>query len=470
MALTQIALAERSNPARFTQGGTARLVNCFVEEIGLDGKYQSGVYARDGLQGFALLPDANGGIRAMLEVDGTVYIVAGTQLWSLKSNGVATFIGSMSVSTTAPVYMARNRRATNPDVCIVCDGLMYYYRTSLSQVTDSDLLAPTSLDVVDGIFVIGTANNTWQVGEIDDAANWDPLSFERADSNPDAVVRIFSRQSEALIFGERSCEFWQNVGAADATGFQRTTVMDLGCLAPNSVARVDQTICWVAHDRTVRMLNGYAGNRISTHAVERDIEALADKSSITATSWVRDGHTFYMISSASWTWVYDTRRGWINFESYQATNWRVSSVVAAFSKVLAGDRDSASIFEMSPAFMDEAGDPLIMSVTCPPSHAMPGRVTCHGIYVDVERGVGTGQGAAQDIDPVLLVEWSKDGGATFQGPRELKMGQQGQRQTRLRAFRFGQSKDHGFVWRLSSSAKVSRAIYALHADMEAEPA
>ena len=68
---------------------------------------------------------------------------------------------------------------------IVCDGVMYYYRTSLSQVTDADLLAPLSLTVVDGIIIIGTAQNKWQAGDIDDASSWDPLSFQRADASPD---------------------------------------------------------------------------------------------------------------------------------------------------------------------------------------------------------------------------------------------------------------------------------------------
>ena len=59
----------------------------------------------------------------------------------------------------------------------MCDGVMYYYRTSLSQVTDADLLAPLSLTVVDRIIIIGTAQNKWQAGDIDDASSWDPLSF-----------------------------------------------------------------------------------------------------------------------------------------------------------------------------------------------------------------------------------------------------------------------------------------------------
>lgn len=463
--LIPLALTSSSAPARFRQGGNATLVNGFAEEIGPQGKVTFALYCVDGLEGFATLSGITTGIRAAIEVDGALYAVAGTQLWKIQSNGNVTSLGSMSISATAPVYMARNRRST-PDIVIVCDGVMYYYRTSLSQVTDADLLAPLSLTVVDGIIIIGTAQNKWQAGDIDDASSWDPLSFERADASPDPVVVVFSRQNEALIFGTETCEFWVNAGGADATGFSRTAVMDLGCLAAQSVARLDQTVAWVAHDGKVYRLQGYAGKRISTPSVERDIEEISDKSTIVATSWTREGHDYYQISSESWTWVYDSVYGWSNRKSYNADRWRVSTVTKAFNKVICGDRDSPNFYEMSQAYADEAGDPLIMSVTLPPVTAYPHPITCNELHIDVERGVGTGQGDAQDIDPEIMLYWSKDGGATFAGPRTLKIGQQGKRMQRVTARRLGQATEHGFTFKIECSAKVARALYGVYADLE----
>ena len=463
--LIPLALTSSSAPARFRQGGNARIVNAFAEEIGEQGKVTFALYCVDGLEGFATLSGITTGIRAAIEVDGALYAVAGTQLWKIQSNGNVTSLGSMSISATAPVYMARNRRDT-PDIVIVCDGVMYYYRTSLAQVTDADLLAPLSLTVVDGIVIIGTANNKWQAGEIDDAANWDPLSFERADASPDPVVRVFSRQNEALIFGTETCEFWGNAGLADATGFARNAVMDLGCIAPQSVAKFGQTIAWVAHNRQVMELQGYAGRRISTPAVERDIEAVSDKSTIVATSWTREGHSYYQISCADWTWIYDAAYGWANRESYNAKRWRVSTVTEAFGKVICGDRDSPNIYEMSQAFTDEAGDPLVMSVTLPPVTAYPYTITCNAIHIDVERGVGTGQGQPQDTDPSLTLKWAKDGAATFNGGRDVKIGQQGKRMIRTSEYRLGQSGVHGFTFQISCNANVSRALYGAYAELE----
>ena len=466
MALLPISLGLQSNPARFKQGGSAVLINCFAEQVGEEGKTPWHVYASDGLGGYANLADANGGVRQSVEVDGVLYVVAGVRVYKIKTDQTVTLIGSMNISTTAPVYMERNRR-TVPDIAIVCDGLMYYVRAdALAQVTDVDLLAPTSLSFVDGYFVIGTANNTWQIGAIDDASAWDPLDFTRADANPDAVIAVAAMQSQAVIFGEVSTEFWRNTGNADFA-FERVTSIDVGCLAPGSIQSLEQTLAFVANDRTVRMLQGYTANRVSTHAVERDIESLSDRTLIKSATWVKDGHTFYSITSTSWTWVFDTVTAlWHKRMSYGQNYWRVSTVTFFDGKLIAGDLDSGKLYEMSAAFADEAGDPLVMEVITPPVHAFPSRLRTNTLYIDMERGVGTGQGDSQDITPSVMVDWSEDGGATFGNERQLPIGEQGKATTRIRAHRLGIAPENGRVYRFRVSAKVRRGFYG--ASIEAD--
>ncbi len=469
--IVPIELTNKSNKARFTQGGSAELINCYAEAIGDEGKVQWCLVASDGLQGFALLPGVTGGVRASLEVDGKVWAVAGTspRLFEISSTGIVTDRGALSgFDTTGPVYMARNRRAT-PDIAIVNNGLMFYYRTSLAQVTDVDLLAPQSLAVNDGQFIIGTADNKWQVGDIDDASAWDGLSFERADASPDAVKRVYARQGEALIFGELTTEYWANAGGADATGYQRTEVSEWGILAPQSAQTVGGQVFFVAHDRTVRAIAGYSPQRISTHAIEREIEQLTDYDTITSCTWVRDGHSFYVISSSDWTFAYDTATGvWHTRKSYGFNAWNISTAVPAFGKVLVGSSTEPIIYEMSPSFFDDAGQPLVMQATLSPLMVPGKKITISRAWWDPERGVGTGQGDAEDIDPEVLVQWSLDGGATFGGNRLIKIGQQGQRVNELEIRRLGQCKGLGFVFRLTCSAKVARAIYQGQAEISVD--
>lgn len=469
MTLVTIALANKSNPARYKQGGAAQLLNCYVEKIGPEGKAPWAVYASDGLQGYVNF-GGTGGIRAQLRVDSNLFVVVGVSLYKVDVNQSVTLIGAMNISTTAPVYLERNRRAT-PDVMVVCDGLAYYYRTTFQQVTDIDLLAPTSLAFIDGYFIIGTVNNTWQAGTIDDASAWSPLSYTRADANPDAVVRVAALQRDAVIFGEVSTEFHRNTGSDPNFPFDRVTAIDIGCLSANSVTTVEQTLAWVAHDRTVRMLNGYTAEQISSPAVCRAIETVSDPSTIRGTSWVSNGHTFYSITSSDWTWDYDTStKLWHERASYGQANWKISCVAEFDGKLIAGDATEPILYEMGPEFADEAGSPLVMSLTLPPVHAFPKLLTFNALFIDCQQGVGTGQGDAQDIDPELMLEVSRDGGATFTTQRTIKLGQQGQNLIRTKTYRLGQAPEDGYTFRLSCSAKVARAFYGLMADVESEAA
>lgn len=466
--IVPVSLTNRTNKARFTQGGTAELVNCYAEEIGPEGKTQWCIVASDGLQGFALLPGVTGGIRSGLEVDGALFVVAGTaaRLFRVTRTGTVTDLGSLSgFDQEGPVYMARNRRST-PDIGICNNGLLYCYRTSLAQVTDVDLLAPTSLTVNDGQFVIGTAQNKWQVGEIDDGTAWDGLSFERADASPDAVVRVYARQGEVLVMGEETTETWRNVGGADATGYQRGEVIEFGCLAPQSVATVWGEVYFVAHDRSVRRLAGYSPQRISTHAIERHIEVLADRTQLSASTWVRDGHSFYALGVDEWTFVYDVTSGdWHTLRSHEAQSWNISCAAAFAGKTIVGSATEPALYEMGPEFFADSSAPLVMEMTLPPLAVPTKKITIHRVWWDLERGVGTGHGESQDVDPAVVVSWSLDGGHTFAGHRTVQLGQQGQRTRELVLNRLGQCKGHGFVFRLQCSARVARAVYQGQAEI-----
>lgn len=467
MTITPVSLGLKSQPARYKQGGSAVIINGYAEQVGDEAKSPWHVYPSDGLQGYVVLAEADGGVRASIEVDGVLYVVAGTRVYSVTAAQNVTLIGSMNIPTTGLVKMRRNRRAS-PDIAIVCGGLMYNILAgALTQVTDADLLAPIDMDFVDGYFGIVTANNKWQIGAIDDATAWDALDFARADADPDDTVAISSMQSQFVIFGTETTEFYRNTGNADFA-FERVTVADVGCIAAGSVQRLEQSINFVANDRTVRMFVGYAAQRISTHAVERDIENLTDRSVITSATWVKDGHTFYSITApGSWTWVYDSVTSlWHKRQSYEAASWLVSTVESFDGKLIAGSATAGTLYEMSAAYTDESGDPLVMTIETPPVHAFPYRMQHHALFIDLERGAGTGQGDTQDVAPALMLSWSDDGGETWSTERQLAIGEQGQRMTRVRTHRLGIARENGRSYRLSISAKVRRGVYGMSLDVE----
>lgn len=472
MTIVPLTIPSGSNPARYKQGGTQELINCYREDTGSEAKTPYAIYGSDGLQGFCGLTGGNGGIRAMKNVDGLLHVVGGTQLHTVTTTGIDTLMGSMNISPTAPVYLERNRRVP-PDVMTVCDGLAYNLRNgTLAQVTDPDLLAPLSLTFNDGYFIITTVANQFQSGDLDNGTSWNALAFSRADANPDAIVTCSTLQQDILIFGTETTEIHRDVGD-NPFPYERVAVIQWGCYAAGSVARIAGTICFVAHDKTVRILQGYDAVRISTPAQERDINAISDPSTLNATSWTRNGHTFYKISCPQFTWVCDTSMSppqWHRRKTYGLDYWNISCIEEFEGRLIAGDATRPILYEMSPEFYDDAGLPIVSRVQFAPVHVFPYSLTVDEIFFDVEKGVGVGQGAPQDVDPHCMLELSRDGGATFSTQRMLSLGQQGQRLTRVRDKQFGQYGQDGFVAAFSWSGKYARAMYQAAADVTKDAA
>lgn len=206
MAIVPVKLNNRSAPSRYRQGGDAHLINCYVEQIGDEGKAPWAIYASDGLRSWATLDQADGGIRASIYADGILYVVAGTRFYSINpSSQISTFIGTLTgFNATAPVYIERNR-ASSLELMIVSNGFGFYYKNgTLANITsvDADLFAPYSLTFNNGYFIIGTQDNRYQAGTIDNVLSWEPLSFGRADANPDQIVRVDQYQGDLVIFGD----------------------------------------------------------------------------------------------------------------------------------------------------------------------------------------------------------------------------------------------------------------------------
>jgi hypothetical protein len=481
-----ISLGTGSNRARFGLAGAERHINCYVEQLGDEAADPSVIVAHDGLSDFATM--ASAGVRGMIEVGAYLYVVSGRQVYRVDAGGGVTTIGG--IPTDGPVYMARNRRAV-PQIGILSSGLFYVIDTGANTLqlvtgatstsatlTDPTLTDPTltdpslgssssawtlppgsSLTVLDGYGIIPVSNGRWFTTGIDDFTTIDELDFGTADSNPDEIVRAETREGEVVLFGTRSTEWWKDTGDVDFPFKDgRVAIAELGCLAAGSVAKIDRTLAWIAHDGTVRLMSGYDGQRISTHAVERDI-ASAVPEQITSTSWAARGHSFYQISSPDWTWCWNrTTNTWSERQSYGNTRWRCSTVSKFGTKWIAGDATLGKLYTMSPDVAVEGNAPLVMTVRTPPVHSFPNRLDASALYVRPVMGVGTNTGVTQDDNPELMMRLSFDGGEVWNGEDRASLGRQGERIERVKFTRLGHIPAQGCTFEFSISAAVIKGL------------
>lgn len=474
MPIVPIQLGIRSNKGRFGFDGHARLINCYAEEIGDEGKVPYPIYGIDGFSSFASL--SGGGVRAVLELNGELYVVAGRVLNKIDGGGGVTQLGG--VASDGVVTMARNRRAV-PQIAITCDGINQLVSGGvLSTISDADLPAATSVAHLDGYFVWLLPDGRMFASAIDDGSNIDGLDFATAEANPDGGVRVFARGRDLIAFGARSTEFWQNEGG-EAFPFGRTTSIDVGCLAAGSVApvlikrggTVTDAVGFIGTNNDgsyagVMLMQGYTPVKISTPQCDRDVLAEDHPENITACAWDDGTHSFYAISGENFTWVYDASTGLPHErKSYNLNRWRVSTATNFGGRTIFGDYNAATLYRASSSAYDENGQPIVLEVQTPPVHAYPHKMKFNGLYLDVLPGVGLNS-SGDELDPVVGISYSEDGGATWSNERLEAVGRLGDRRKRVVTRRLGVSGEDGRTFRFRMSANVAKGLTGASVDVE----
>lgn len=468
--LAPIALPIRSNKTKFSVEGSGRIINGYVEELGMDGVTKFAVYCRPGLSDFGTLT-GGGGIRALLVIGGKMYVVAGRVCFVVDTSGTATKLGG--VPTDGPVYMQRNRREP-AEIAIVSAGLYFVIDTNtdtLSQINDPDLNPAQSLAVVDGYAILPGPGDEWQISQPDDFTDIRPLNFASAEFQPDKIVRVVEYYGEAWFLGATSTEAWKNTGAADFP-FTRTTPFPVGCLAAGAVAIVDDKLIWIADDRKPKIANGYGAQNIGNSGVIRDIEAEPNPADMTAFTFAFQGHNFYVLNGTNFTWVYDVTTGsWVEWKTYGYDRWNISQVARFDGNLIAGDSTTGKLYTLSADNLDDAGTTLLWQLYFPPVLAFPNGLIFDALYLQMVTGVGLNTTDAHNLDPKVMIDWSDDGGATFGEQRVHDLGRLGKTQTTVEEFALGSiDRANARTFRVGVSAAVRKGLVGAVANVEATAA
>lgn len=467
-----ISLGLRTNPARHPQAGNAQFINCFGEEQGEDGKSTWVIYGTEGLDAFGS-PLVGGGIRAMIVVGNTLYAVAGRNVYAVTTGGASTLLGG--IATDGPVYMERNRRIP-AQIGIVSDGLYYVIDTlanTITQIIDPDLPAPISISVSDGFGIIPVIGGSFFLTGLDDFTTIDALDEGTAEAYPDEIVRSMVLEREVIMMGETSLEWFQNTGDADFP-FTRVHALELGCLTGDAVSKVDtpsrKTVIWVAPDHTVRRMNGYSGDAVSSNEIETLIKELHEAGNISqlkSFAWAREGRFFYALTCNSWTRVLDSKTGhWHTRQSYNENRWRVNCVVPFGSRMIAGDYETGQLYVMDSSIKTENGNFLVQDIIPPTVHASPYNIIANALYIEAATGVGLNSANPHESDPKLLVAMSRDMGATWSAERERSLHAAGQVRRVAPIYRLGKYGQKGLTLRYRISAPVERVVISSALDFD----
>jgi hypothetical protein len=454
--------------ARSVNAADSRMVNLYPEPLPTpEGKTGGFLNRAPGLRKLATV--GTGPIRGLWAYGDYGYAVSGDRLYRVDATWNVQPIGP--IAGTGPVSMVDNGRqlfiATNP-ISYIYDAT----NETLAQITDIDFPGAVTVGYLDGYFVFQEPNSDrFWTSELLDGTQIDPLSFASAEGMPDTLVSLFVDHREVWLFGTQSVEVWYD---AALEGFPlariQGAVNEFGCAATYSVAKMDNSLFWLGADArghgVVFRANGYAGQRISTHAVEFAIQSYATMSDAIAFTYQQDGHSFYVLTfpSAQATWVYDAATGaWherAGFANGQFIRHRANCQMFFSEEVVVGDFENGNIYAYD---LDQFSDGDFAQKWLRSWRALPTgqnnlkRTAQHSLQIDMQTGVGvnTGQGS----NPQVMLRWSDDGGHTWSNEHWMSAGKIGAYGTRAIRRRLGMTlKLRDRVYEISGTDPVKIAI------------
>lgn len=468
MAAIPLPIASYKLPS--PQASSARLLNCFVEQTQPTNPKGPILLRRaPGISDFADV--GTGPIRAATVMADVLYVVSGTEVYSIDSVGSGTLLTG-SIPGSERLSIANNGADAVAVRPLLNTGYSWDTGT-VTQITDTvyttDFGGAIAVAFVDGYlcFAAPGGQTVFNTGVF--ALTFNALDFFQAEGESDFINGLIVDHRELIVPGTTSTEIWYNAQNLTGSPFSRSPngLIELGVAAGLSLEKQDNSVFYLANDLSVRRLQGIRPLRVSQHGIEAQIQRLALNTDGFGMSYTQEGHLFYVLTfpSDGRTFVYDaTTNEWHERESYGLNRWRPNWIIEAYGKQLACDSQSGKVGILDPDTHEEWGEPQRVELTFQSVYGEGQRATHQRFELEHNAGYGltTGQGSS----PLATLKMSDDGGETFRSMGLQSLGERGKYKTRTKWHRLGSSRDR--VYQLEISDPIP--LFVLNALLEAKGA
>lgn len=399
------------------------------------------------VRGFWVLP---GRLTALTVIGNTVYLATATRQGSYANPGTIVLqqVGTLNTAN-GPVIIRDNGKQGG--YAVLVDGT-YGYTYSLTsqafaQIIDPQFIgSPTHVAFIDGWWIFNQSGGpTFYTDALPYSTAFDATLFALKDGFSDYLMGLIETKEQLWLIGETTTEIWYNAGGA-TFAFQRLvgTLIQTGCVARYSISRIStqgqDRLIWLGRtergENQVILTEGLATNVVSTPAVSHVISQYSRTDDAIGWSYTEDGHEFYVLvfPTADRTWVFDATLpvevAWSERRSYDpySDTWHRmrANCGANFAGMrVVGDYQCGSLYQLTRAAQTDAGWPLRAVRRSPVVWDKESRTRIHGGWLQLDFAPGQGNPSGQGMTPEVSLRISRDGGATFNGPRKRGIGKIG---------------------------------------------
>lgn len=442
-----------------------RVINAYaeVQKQSMQARSPAVLFGSPGLRDFVTI--GSGPIRCMLyfQPSDCVYLVSGSTMYELQSDGTATPLGSGIRPGLDVLSISENGSTIQ-----VVDGTRAFNYTpgtlTFAQVSDTDYPAAAStVTYINSYFMYPwDLTNKFFSSDSNDATSYDPLFYSQADTQSDNVLTTLNFHQQLYVCGERSIEIWQFVPGASNFPWARFpgSSINIG-LAGKFAAKVHkESIYMVGDDLLFYRLEGANPVVLSDPAVAFAWQEYTTTNDVFMFSmtWGLQEWIVITFPTENKTWVFDATTGLfheresLNEAGVSLGRWRANCYCKAWNRHLIGDAFDARIGYLDRGTYDEYGNTLLFKVISPIMHADGATITLASLEYILEAGVGLTEG--QGSDPQIMLRWSDDGAQTWSAAAPTRsMGSIGEYQRRVRFTELGSFKNRCFETTISDPVK-----------------
>jgi Phage stabilisation protein len=462
--IKQIYLGAESYKAQSTLSSSGRLYNCYAENTLTTNPIKTpAIFGIPGSDEWINLGSYNS-IYGFTQMNGNLYVVCGLYVYKINANKVSTLIGTLG---TAPnlVQMTTNGQQVT---FITASGTGYYYTEStntFAQITDPNYMLSSSVCTIDGYTILAVqGSNQFFLSNENDTSTYDALNYAYATAINNNIIRVIAFNRNLYIFGSNAIEIWQSTGVGTPP-FQRIdgVFTQEGSIAPGSIVADINGVFFLGNDNMVYVMNGYQAQRVSTYGIEYIISQIPYTSDAIAFIYIQAGHRFYSITfpSANKTIVYDVtadlwhERGSFNSDGSMQIAWAATYGINYNNQILVNGSSPGIIYNLDLNTYSENGNPILMEIITPLVLLNYNNFTLNNLILIMDTGVGT-TAPNNGSDPMIVLEFSIDGGKTWMNRAPALIGEKGNYRTRVNWTNLGKARE--FILKFKITDAVKRAI------------
>lgn len=331
-----------------------------------------------------------------------LYAVIGNTVYHIDPQWRYTILGYIMRGST-PVSMS-----DNAVTAVLVDGTSTGYTIDLASNTfgtieDStgSFVGADKVDYIDGYFLFNKPGTPQFYASLAQSVTFDNLYFANKNAAPDWLETIVVNQRQIWLIGQQTTELWYDSGASDFPfEINSSYFIQHGCIAKYSVAKQDSNIFWLGNDpqggRIVLQGVDLQAVRVSTHAIENEIQNYPRVDDAVGFCYQQLGHSFYVLTfpTADKTWVYDIEQSiWheraVIDGAGQEHRIRANGYAYAYGKHVVIDYATGALYEMSADVYTDLGQPIRRERTFPHLVNELKRIIYRGFRADMETGAPT---------------------------------------------------------------------------------